>query len=104
VRHVAEVFVDSSFSVCIPAPIEGAELDPGLRNFHHRYAAERRQSLVDMITKGIAEGAIPANIDPELAALALVGPFIYRRLISPEPFQPERASELVRIVLGDPQR
>src|SRR5271155_2323 len=27
VRHVAEVFVDSTFSVCIPALIEGAERD-----------------------------------------------------------------------------
>ena len=35
VRHVAEVFIDSTFSVCIPALIEGAERDPRLRKFHH---------------------------------------------------------------------
>src|SRR6202049_4667525 len=28
VRHVAEIVVDSTFSVCIPALIEGAERDP----------------------------------------------------------------------------
>src|ERR1700733_4426106 len=32
VHHVAQVFVDSTFSVCIPALIEGAERDPGLRS------------------------------------------------------------------------
>jgi len=28
IRHVAEVFMDSTFSICIPALIEGAERDP----------------------------------------------------------------------------
>ena len=43
--HVAEVVVDSVFSSCIPALIEGAERDPRLREFRHRYSALRRQSL-----------------------------------------------------------
>jgi AcrR family transcriptional regulator len=43
IRHVAEVVVDSTFSRCIPALIEGAERDQRMREFHHRYSAERRQ-------------------------------------------------------------
>src|SRR5438046_7724893 len=38
VGHVAEIVVDSTFSVCIPALIEGAERDARLRAFHHRYS------------------------------------------------------------------
>src|ERR1700722_19326159 len=76
VHHVAEVFVDSTFSVCIPALIEGAERDRPLRRFHHRYAAERRQSLIDVISEGVATGDLPAGLDPELAALALLGPIV----------------------------
>ena len=52
-RHVAEVVVDSTWSRCIPALIEGAERDPRVREFHHRYAAERRQALIDLIARGI---------------------------------------------------
>lgn len=100
VRHVAEVVVDSTFSVCIPALIEGAERDPRVRQFHHRYAAERRQGLVDAIAEGIAAGELPAGVDPELAALALLGPIFYRRLMSSRPFDPELAGELVDLVLG----
>src|SRR5437868_7982921 len=48
-RHVAEVVVDSTFSRCIPALIEGAERDERLREFHHRYSAERRQAIIDLI-------------------------------------------------------
>jgi TetR/AcrR family transcriptional regulator of autoinduction and epiphytic fitness len=100
VRHVAEVVVDSTFSVCIPALIEGAERDPRVREFHHRYSADRRQSLIDVIAEGIAVGDFPAHLDAELAALALLGPIFYRRLMSGEPFDPERARELVDTVLS----
>lgn len=100
VRHVAEIFVDSTFSTCIPALIEGAQHDARLRRFHHQYSAERRQVLVDVITEGVAAGELPAHLDPTLAALALLGPVIYCRLMSNEPFNPERTSDLVDIVLG----
>jgi TetR/AcrR family transcriptional regulator of autoinduction and epiphytic fitness len=100
VGHVAEIVVDSTFSVCIPALIEGAERDPRVRAFHHRYSAARRQSLIDIIAEGIAIGELPAHLDPELATLALLGPIFYRRLMTNEPFDPARASELVDTVFG----
>src|SRR6516162_6635340 len=53
VDHVAEVVADSTFTRCIPALIEGAERDPRVRQFHHRYQAERRQALIDLIADGI---------------------------------------------------
>src|ERR1700687_607414 len=52
VHHVAEIVVDSTFTVSIPALIEGAERDPRVRAFHHRYSAERRQELLDLIAEG----------------------------------------------------
>ncbi len=100
IRHVAEIVVDSTFSRCIPALIEGAERDPRVREFHHRYSAERRQALVDVIAEGVASGDFPAHVDPELATVALLGPIFYRRLMSTEPFDPQRAGELVTAVLG----
>ena len=54
--HVAEVVVDSTFSRCIPAMIEGAERDPRVRDFFHAYSAERRQALIDLIRRGIERG------------------------------------------------
>lgn len=101
VRHVAQIVADSPFSACIPALIEGAERDPRLRAFHHRYSAARRQSLIDVIAGGIEAGDFPAGLDPELAALALLGPIFYSRLMSGAPFSPERAGELVDLVLAD---
>jgi AcrR family transcriptional regulator len=100
VRHVAEVVVDSTFSVCIPALIEGAERDARVREFHHRYSEERRRSLVAVIADGVVAGDFPARLDPELAAQALLGTIFYRRLMTGEPFAPEHAGGLVDTVLG----
>lgn len=100
VRHVAEVVVDSTFSVCIPALIEGAERDPRLRAFHHRHSAERRRALVEVIAAGVAAGDFPPRTDPELAASALLGPIFYLRLMTGEPFPPDGAGALVDTVLG----
>jgi hypothetical protein len=99
VRHVAEVVVDSTFSICIPALIEGAERDPRVRDFHHRYSAARRQALIDVIAEGVSSGEFPTHLDAELAALALLGPIFYRRLMSNEPFDPGRTGQLVDMVL-----
>ena len=99
-RHVAEVVVDSTFSRCIPALIEGAERDPRVREFHHRYSAERRQALIDLIARGIDEGEFRTEVDPELATVALLGAIFYRRLMTGEPLPAHRAGELVELVLG----
>jgi AcrR family transcriptional regulator len=98
-RHVAEVVVDSTFSRCIPALIEGAERDPRVREFHHRYSAHRRQALIDLIATGIDAGEVSPEVDPELATTALLGAIFYRRLMTERPFHPADAERLVDAVL-----
>jgi TetR/AcrR family transcriptional regulator of autoinduction and epiphytic fitness len=99
-EHVAEIVIDSTFSRCIPALIEGAERDRRVREFHHHYSAVRRQALIDLIARGIREGDFRSDLDPELATTALLGAIFYRRLMTGEPLHPEEAGRLVAIVLG----
>jgi TetR/AcrR family transcriptional regulator, regulator of autoinduction and epiphytic fitness len=101
-RHVAEVVVDSTFSRCIPALIEGAERDQRVREFHHRYSAERRRALIDLIGVGIDSGEISPDVDPELATTAMLGAIFYRRLMTPRPLAPDEAGQLVDLVLRSP--
>jgi AcrR family transcriptional regulator len=101
VRHVAEVVVDSAFARCIPALIEGAERDPRVREFHYGYSAERRQALIDLIARGVEDGEFrKGGLDPELATTALLGVIFYRRLMTGEPLDPDRAGEVVELILG----
>jgi TetR/AcrR family transcriptional regulator, regulator of autoinduction and epiphytic fitness len=100
VSHVADVVLDSTFSRCIPALIEGAERDERVRAFHHRYSADRRQALIDLISRGVERGEIAPGVDPELATITLLGAVFYRRLMTETPFEPGHAAALVALVLG----
>ena len=101
-RHLVEGAgdADSPFGACIPALIDAAERDPEVRRFHHAYNSQRRQRLVDAIAEGVAAGDFPGRLDPEIAALALVGPIFYRRLMTDTPFERERVDALMDTVLG----
>lgn len=99
-RHLTEVLADSPFSTCIPALIEAAERDATMRDFHHRYSARRRQTLVDTIAHGIDSGDFPTTLDPDVASLALAGALFYRRLMTGEPLDPALVPTLVDTVLG----
>ncbi|HEY3798160.1 MAG TPA: TetR/AcrR family transcriptional regulator [Caulobacteraceae bacterium] len=100
VRHVAEMVASSTFSACIPALIDGAERATELRTFHHRFQLEARKPLVAVIAEGVVAGDFRVDLDPQLAAQALLGAIFYRRLMSGEPFDPDEAGELLNVVLG----
>jgi TetR/AcrR family transcriptional regulator of autoinduction and epiphytic fitness len=99
-RHVADVLADSPFSSCLPALIEGAERDPALRKFHHRFQTEARKPTIALIASGVATGDFPSHIDPETAAFALLGAIFFCRLMTNTPFPEERVPALIDTVFG----
>ena len=101
-EHLASAFADSVLSACIPALIEAGEHHPEVAEFLHGYSARRRQTLVDVIQAGIDSGELPSHLDAELASLALSGPLIYCRTMTPQPFPVARTRTLVTQVLGPP--
>ncbi len=100
IRHVAEIAAASPFSTCLPAMIDAAERDPALRRFHHQFQAAARRPLIALIASGIASGDFPAELDAELAALALLGAIFFRRLMTDKPFDPAQAGALIGTVIG----
>jgi TetR/AcrR family transcriptional regulator of autoinduction and epiphytic fitness len=101
-EHLATAFTASVLSACIPALIEAAEHHPEVAAFLHGYSARRRRTLVDLIRTGVDRGELPAHLDPELAALALSGPFVYCRTMTPNPLPKRAVRRLAVQVLGPP--
>ncbi|MEX2627684.1 MAG: TetR/AcrR family transcriptional regulator [Ilumatobacteraceae bacterium] len=97
--ELATMVADSEWSACMPALVSAATRDDALRAVHHRFTAERRQVMVDLIAEGIATGELVTTTDPELLAEILAGPIFYRRLMTPDPLPPERVHEIVDQVL-----
>lgn len=98
--HLAEVMADSPFAACVPGLIEAAERDVTIRQRFHRYSALRRQPLRDAIADGLADGAFAHHVDPDLAAQALAGAIMYRRLMTDTPLAPRDVPLLMTSVLG----
>jgi AcrR family transcriptional regulator len=91
---------DADLARCLPALISAAQYDDSVREFQRAFSRERRRVLVDLLTEGIASGEFDADLDAELAAAVLAGPLFYARLLSHEPFPPERVEQVVALVLG----
>lgn len=99
VDHLANAMQSSLMSDCLPAVLDGAERDPGLRELHHRYSTQRRTRLVEALVRLQESGH--AVGDPERAAEALAGAVFYRRLMTPEPLRTDEVEGLVATVLGE---
>jgi len=99
-RWLAAYLADAERSACLPALVSAAHYDQAVRAFHHRFSAERRRMLVDLIEGGVRSGELDRRIEPQLAAEALVGPLFYRRLMSPDAFPPDEVERIVELVLG----
>lgn len=99
-EHLAAALSNSVFSACIPALVEAAEHYPEMAAFLHQYSSRRRSALTAAIRKGVETAELPAHLDPELAALALSGAILYRRMMTPTPLAPAEVQSLVQQVLG----
>jgi AcrR family transcriptional regulator len=94
--HLAE----SDLARCLPALISAADHDDAVRDFQRDFSRERRSIIVDLLRQGIDDGELDGDLDAELAAEVLAGPLFYSRLLSHEPFPPERVDQVVALVLG----
>ncbi len=94
--HLAE----SDLAKCLPALISAAQYDDAVRDFQRGFSRARRGVLVALLDEGIANGELDPDLDSELTAEVLAGPLFYARLLAHEPFPPERAEQVVDIVLG----
>lgn len=99
-RHLVGALADSIFAACLPALIEAAHREADVRAFLDGYSAARRRTLTDAIADGVESGHFPPAADPEQASLALAGAIFYRRLLTPEPLDPDGVPELIEAVLG----
>ena len=99
-HHLASAMRDPSLSATVPALVEAAERDDSIARFHHAYNDRRRQTLIDLICAGVERGELRGDLDAELAALALAGAIVYRRLMTATPLPDEQVDDLVEQVLG----
>lgn len=100
VHHFSAAMRRSPVAACLPALIDGAERDRTLRRLHHRYNDRRRAALTAAIADAVDAGEARSDIDPDLAAVALAGAVIYRRLMTSRSLREDEVEALIVTVLG----
>jgi TetR/AcrR family transcriptional regulator, regulator of autoinduction and epiphytic fitness len=94
-ENFARAAAESQWSRCLPSLIDAAAHDPEARRLHSQISSEGRRSMVDLLAAGVANGDLPADLDPELMAEALAGPILLRILFSLPPLEPGQVRPLV---------
>ncbi len=94
VRHLDIGLNEGPVAACLPALIDGAERDPGIRKLHHKQNARRRARLTDAISE-----ATGLDDDADLLAHALAGAVMYARLMTGRRLSNEQLDRLVDLIL-----
>ncbi len=84
---------------CMPALVEAATRHPELAAVVARLTAQMLSQVETLIRRGIERGEIRPDISLQLAASALMGPIVFRRLLLQEAPTEERVSAVVDLVM-----
>ena len=84
---------------CMPAMVEAAARHPELAEMVARLTDQALSQVETLIRRGIERGEIRRDLSPQLAASALMGPLVFRRLLLQEAPTEQRVSAVVDLVM-----
>ena len=96
VRHLDVGLNEGPVAACLPALIDGAERDAGIRRLHHGHNERRRARLAAAISE-----ATGLDADADLLAHALAGAVMYARLMTGRRLTGAQLDRLVDVVLTE---
>lgn len=85
----------------LPDLIAASVRDANLRASLDEYIRHRRQPLQTILGRGLERGELDADADVDVLIDALLGPFVYRRLLSHDRLDGDFVARLLRTVLPD---
>ena len=83
----------------LPHLIEVACYDQSIRTSLDDWVRHRRAPLHAIIQRGVDRDELPADTDVDLLLDALIGPFVYRRLLTGGPIDDTVVERLLALVL-----
>jgi AcrR family transcriptional regulator len=100
-RRLAGFITGDPAGKVLLALIGEAQHDPVMAGaFHSGYLDPRRNQERAMLTRGVAAGELPADLDVDQALDALLGPVFYRALVTGGPIPGTFTDQLVTDALG----
>ena len=84
---------------CMPALVEASARHAELAAMVARLTAQALGQVETLLRRGIERGELRPDVDPQLAASALMGPVVFRRLLLHEAPSNERVSAFIDMTL-----
>lgn len=100
-HELADRMSNGKSSDVLPHLIEVSINDPALRESLDDYVRYRRRPLTAILRRGVERGELTDDTDIETMVDALIGPFVYRRLLSHASLDADFVRRLLAIVLPD---
>jgi len=97
--ELARRMTEGRASDVLPDLIAASVRDANLRTSLDEYIRYRRQPLQTILGRGLQRGELSDDADVEVLIDALIGPFVYRRLLSHDPLDSDFVERLLRTVL-----
>ncbi len=84
---------------CMPALVEAAAHHPELAEIIARLTNQNLAQIETLLRRGIERGELRRDLDPQLAASALIGPIVFRRLLLHEAPTIQRVSTVIDLLM-----
>jgi len=98
-HHVLERLADAKGSDVLPHLIEAACYDPVVRESLEHYITRRQTPVREVLSRAIARGELSAEVDVDVMVDLLLGPLMYRRLLSHFPVDQRFIDHVLDLVL-----
>lgn len=79
----------------VPALLDAARREPEIATVTAQFVADRQAPVRAVLQEAVAAGSLP-GLDIEAALAQLLGPLVYRRLITSEPLNEELGANIVK--------
>jgi hypothetical protein len=83
----------------MPALVEAAARHPELAAMIARLTSQVLAQIETLLGRGIERGELRHDLDPQLAASALIGPIVFRRLLLCEAPTHQRVSAVIDLLM-----
>jgi AcrR family transcriptional regulator len=89
----------SQWERCMPALVEAAAHHPELAAMIARLTSQILGQVETLLGRGIERGELRDDLDPQLAASALIGPIVFRRLLLHEAPTLQRVTAVIDLLM-----
>ena len=84
---------------CMPALVEAAAHHPELAAMIARLTGQILAQIETLLARGVERGELRRDLDPQLAASALIGPIVFRRLLLHEAPTLQRVAAVIDLLI-----